>query len=608
MNIPGPTSPVEILGRDRELATLDARLAATAAGEGGTVVVVGAPGLGKTRLARELIVRAEALGAAVLHMRSQALDTVRPFAPLTDALAMMPTPWTEAGAMTRVLPDHPEVAGDRAPGIVDALLDATDEFAPEPVVIVVDDLQWADRATLAAVGLLVAQATTRPLLVVLATRPAEPGSAPNDLLTSALDTGATEIALEPLAERDSLAIASATAGAPIGPQLAGWILRSGGNPLHIIELIRAADADGTLTAAAGGSVELAPGTDEIPPTFRTAVLRQLAGLRPPTLRVLRLAALLGSWCAASDLAVICRCGVTELLDPLDEATRAGILTTGPEVRFAHDLVRDALYLDLPESLRASMHTEAAAALEHSGRSPFLLASQSALADTEGVDAVSHLVDAANEAISVSTTVGVDLLERALALSPEPGPQRWNIATSLLDALALLGRTDRVAELSDDLIATELPPEVRDTVRFHRATTKPGPDGINELEFALAEPDVPGHMRQRIHAALAMRCIQIADIDRAREHAAAALTGPDEATDSYGFALASAALTLLALADAHLDEASEWARRCQHHANEPEGRRFTRFDPEIPPRPRRLRARRSRRSPRLLRTRCRSRCT
>src|SRR5262249_38689954 len=129
--------------------------------------------------------------------------------------------------------------------------------------------------------------------------------------------------------------------APAPPQLLAVTAAAAGNPLFVTEVVRALQADGTL-GVVEGSAQLTEWV--MPASFSSLVLRQLRGLPDSVLRILRVAAVLGTSFSVTDLATTLGQSPSDLLDDLREALRAGFLQDeGGCLAFRHELVREAIY-------------------------------------------------------------------------------------------------------------------------------------------------------------------------------------------------------------------------------------------------------------------------
>jgi DNA-binding SARP family transcriptional activator len=344
---PGPGSgekPSSLVGRDAELDRLDGLLQQAATGRRQAIVIEGEAGIGKSTLVRAFAARAAAAGSVVLVGRCDALGRDLPLQPVLDALDAYLAPLGEAaagvlgpeGAVLRPLlwghppgPAGPTVMGDAASGqavlfaALGAVLDRLSEGGG-PVVLLIEDIQLAAPATLEWLGL--AARKGRRLLVVATRRP--------EGLTL---EGVNVLALGPL----DLDAATALVGQDRAADLHA---RSGGHPLFLVELAHA-------------------GSGELPSSIRQAVAERADRLGEDAGATLRAAASLGPELDLDLLAAVLGTGLGELLSHLEAALAARLLAERDGVlRFAHELVREALAEATTAPRRAWLHREAASVL------------------------------------------------------------------------------------------------------------------------------------------------------------------------------------------------------------------------------------------------------
>jgi DNA-binding CsgD family transcriptional regulator len=344
------------VGRRDELRLLDRRLADARAGTGGVVLITGPAGIGKTRLIEEFVATVDGLptgwGAAVPDPGMPALW------PWTRALRALPGPRAALASLVAGDTQREYGAAEEAAAATfaadTAVLDALEERARADggLLIVLDDLHWADRATLRLLERINHEVRRFPLLVVGTRRDAlgEPGPGGHR-------AGATEeVHLGPLhpAEASRLLSLTVDRADPSAVHRAAAI--SGGSPLYLRTLTRVA-AD----QLRGGSWDDTIGAA---PEFRTLVASALRTLGPATAAVEALS-VLGADAEPGLLArltdVDTAGAAIELLLP---AVPAGLVEVDPSsVRFAHGLVREAAYASLAPQRRAELHRRAAEVIE-----------------------------------------------------------------------------------------------------------------------------------------------------------------------------------------------------------------------------------------------------
>ena len=229
-----------------------------------------------------------------------------------------------------------------------------------PLVVAIDDLQWADPSTITALRFATRHLRDVPVSFVVAFRPVPRDDALHRFLDSSLRDGALHVTLGPLDEHTVADLVEDRLGLPPGPGLQSLVASAGGNPFYVTELIDALAADGHLRTT-DGAVDA--DVTSTPVAFRTAIIRYVRFLGEPQMALLRWAAVLGSRFSPADLASVSGTAVSDLLPVLDDAARAGILIDDRgRLAFRHELLRSALYDDMGTAIRQSLHLEAARAL------------------------------------------------------------------------------------------------------------------------------------------------------------------------------------------------------------------------------------------------------
>ena len=371
----GVGSGVRFVGRSAELDALRGVVDGAASGPARIAVVEGEAGIGKSRLLAESLGLARGQGFRVLVGACDELERDRPLRALGEAFDV------EGGAaedgraeLARLLrggalPTDPvtHVGGPFDEGwlIVEAVLDVLEELASTgPVVLAVEDLQWADPLTLRAVHAIARRLTRLPLALLATVRAGSHGVDVAWAITDLLARGAEHVLVGPLPPEEVADLAGEVAGLPAGPLLLQQVVGAGGNPLFVIELVRALDEDGALEVLGGRAEALRA---SLPPTLRLTILRRLSRLPEDVVNLLRMASILGATFSVTELALVSGRTAAELLPALAAAGEAGLLgESGDRLIFRHDLVRDAIYHDLPLAVRKGLHREAAAVLDGAG--------------------------------------------------------------------------------------------------------------------------------------------------------------------------------------------------------------------------------------------------
>jgi DNA-binding CsgD family transcriptional regulator/tetratricopeptide (TPR) repeat protein len=444
----GVRAKAALVGRTRELAELEQALEAAQAGSGATILVSGEAGIGKTRLASELATRARDAGFDVLLGRSiDLVGTELAYQPFVEALRPL------RGSRR---PDG-EAAGTQLRVFEDTLALLTDRAAVSPVLLVLEDLHWADTSTLDLVVFLAHNLAELRLLLLATYRADEHSSAERmrRLVDGVRRSGsALLVELGPLTRDELTALLAASADAAPPVALADAILaRSEGNPFFAEELLAAADQSG-----------------ELPRGLRDLLLQRLTRLDSQTQDLLRLAAAAGRDVGYPLLLAIAGLPERDARDSLRQAVEHAILVpeqaTG-SFRFRHALLAEAIYATILPGEREELHAQLADELARSGvGSPAELAPHWAAAGRSR-EALAASVDAARQAEAVFGLAEAHAhLERALTLwhaASDPAELagidlaelcRWT--AELASQVGAASRAGELARRAIELVGTEDP--------------------------------------------------------------------------------------------------------------------------------------------------------
>jgi DNA-binding SARP family transcriptional activator len=545
-----PRSRGRYVGRDAELAIALGAARETAQGRREVILVTGDAGAGKTALAGQVSQRLAAEGWVVAAGRCPEYDGA-------------PAGWAWAGALRGLALAVPSVDSRRLAALLDGhgtpgddvaaarfrlrqavgqYLDAVSRTAP--LLLMLDDLHRADRETLA----ILADVTAGPAggdpagpaagrVLVLATyRPAEAGERLDGWLAVLAGRQPARIALRGLDEAASGELIRATCARPVDDATARIITgRTGGNPLFLKETARLLDSDGPERAVT-----------EVPAGVREILRHRIAALPAAAQDFLLLASVIGAEADASVLAEIAGVKESVLLEALDSALDAELVTEPApgRIRFAHALVRDTLYGSLSRLRRSRLHAQAAAVIER--RSPGdvpALAHHLALAGTAPAKAARYCSLAAGQAehrfdfheAARLREQALELLDEAGGADPgQPGADardRLEVVLGLVRALSEDGQLAISRSLHQQAIRVAL--QLNDPALLTRAVTALdvpralffGASGETDLERAgvaerlLRELPAGDHpLRCRLLTTLA---IELADADTERGHQAAA---------------------------------------------------------------------------------------
>jgi DNA-binding CsgD family transcriptional regulator len=437
------TQPGGLLERAAELAAISGLLELARTGDGGTLLVIGPAGIGKTTLLGSAVASARAAGMRVLAARGRELEegfsfgvARQLFEPLLAAAAPAERDALLAGAARRALlalngeaPGAAEQAAHPRDLVTQPLNAAfavthglywlaVNACAMTPLLVVIDDLQWSDTASAGFIGYLAERLSGLPAALIACWRAGEAGPAAAHL--DRLERATPGTALHP---------------APLSGAAAGELLRAcfgqqpdqrftaacqtvtGGNPFLLRELAASVRADGLGPDG--------PGADRVAvvgprPVARSVTLR-VARLGPAAAALAQAAAILGDDTELGHAAVLAGLAPPDAAQAAGQLTGIGILEAGTPLRFAHPVVRTALYDDIGPAERGVRHGHAARLLADAGADPQRVCAHLLACEPAGSAAAVGLLRAA-----AATALGrgapdsaAAYLRRALAERTEP---------------------------------------------------------------------------------------------------------------------------------------------------------------------------------------------
>jgi DNA-binding CsgD family transcriptional regulator/tetratricopeptide (TPR) repeat protein len=338
--------------------------------------------------------------------------------------------------------------------VVDALCDLVESLAvARPLVLGLDDLQWADPSSLVTLAALARTAQDLPVAVIACCRPFPRPPAMLRLLESLEQVGLRRIGLHQLGDADVQDVVTEVVSATPGPGLLGVVAGAAGNPLFVTELLNAIIEDGSLRTV-DGYAEVSG--SNLPPSLHLTILRRLSSLPDEAIQLLRAGSLLGSSFSMTELAAVLGRPVTDLSPAVEAVLASGVLDEhGVLLRFRHDLIREAVYADMPSSLRLGLHREAATRLADIGAAASRVADQFARGATSGdPDAIEWLTRAAREAAATSPEITADLLERVVDLMEPTDPRQDLLEVERADSLMLAGQVTEAVAACRSLLARD----------------------------------------------------------------------------------------------------------------------------------------------------------
>ncbi|MHB8574031.1 MAG: ATP-binding protein, partial [Dehalococcoidia bacterium] len=491
---PSGTNPVyrrTFVGREAELRQLEAAFDATSGGQGGLVLVMGEPGIGKTTLTEQLATYASLRGGRTLvgHCYEEGSLSL-PYLPFVETLrayVLSRAPEQLQAELGKAAPDvarlvsevRDRVAVEPAPAAGDTgeeryrLLQGVCSFlrsaaTAQPLVLVLEDLHDADRGTLDLLTFLARQLSDSRLLVIGTYRDVEVDRQhPLSATLAELRRGPSfsRLLLRGLTADEVQRMLSAIAGQEVAWGLAEGVYRqTEGNPLFVQEVIRYLAEEGLITRENGRwqPAGAAPLVQSIPEGLRDVIGKRLSRLSASCNRLLAMAAVIGREFALQTLRAVAGVPEEELLGAVEEAVKVAVLQDQSQrsvlrYRFAHAFFRQTLAEELFAPRRLRLHQQIARALEtqYAGRLDEHAAelAEHFAQSTDAEDlrkAIAYGEQAAQRARRVyAYGEAVRLLEQALAaqevLDPDDQLRRCDLLLALGEALVPAGEPLRAAE-------------------------------------------------------------------------------------------------------------------------------------------------------------------
>ena len=490
-----------IRGRAAELAAIDAHIAALKQGRGDVLIIEGPPGIGKSRLLSELTELARAAGVRILYGEAFESQQSVPFFSLFMATLLADPPVGEAAELHQL-----GASADQGFWVVHHLQAAIQAAAQQtPIAILMEDIHWADNATLLALRSLATAHAAIPVMWVLTVRSGAGNPAVQETVSVLAREGATLLRLNAMSEKAVAEVVQDVVRARADESLLSLAAKTYGNPFLLMELLGGLTEEGRLAIDAGRAVVSG---DTLPRRLREGMQQRLDQLSHDAREVVRVAAVLPDRFSAGLLAKMTERSAAALISAIDEAVRADLFDDdGDQLRFRHGLLREATRQTLPASLLRAMERQSAAVMLDLGVPPAEVAMQLVRSATIGDQAaIAALREAAQAVANGDPSAAADLSKRAVELLPAHDSQRGALVTETVVLLNRAGRYDEAQELAAATLAAAVTPEEEAAIR---------------LRLASVTQETP---QQRVEEHRnALRLSQVSDVTRARHLAWLAYT-------------------------------------------------------------------------------------
>jgi DNA-binding CsgD family transcriptional regulator len=454
----------QLRGRDPQLAALDRRLVEADSGTGSVVIIEGGAGIGKTTLLRAAVTRAAHLGFRTGSGTADPIDAVVDVAVLIEALFDGESPLLDRSEFpsTHASPEQRFWLLQDIQGLLERAAMAG------PVLVCLDDLQWADNGTAAALRALPQRLADLPVVWLLATRPGRGSSQILGALAHLAVGGAEIVRLEPLDETAIATVVSDLLDAEPDASLLQAAGQTHGNPFLLVDFVRGLIEEGFVVVESGRAMLV---DERLPARVGEDMRRRLARMAGPAERVATCGASLGRRFTVTELADASGLSVPELVVPIRELAEADILAeSGERLAFRHDLIRDAVRASVPSAVRRALDRHGAEVLLGRGALPVEVATQLAGSAEPGDEvAITTLVDAVETLGATDPAAAADLAEQTLRLTSARHPLRGPLVSRRAVSLFAAGAAQEAKRFADTALRQALPPEQEGEVRLSIAS-------------------------------------------------------------------------------------------------------------------------------------------
>lgn len=472
-------------GRAAEWRVVSELLRRAERGAGGVILVDGERGIGKSFLLRESEGAAVTRGFSLAAAAADQLGQTLPF----FALRM---------ALRQPFSNQRDRSQDSIASQIAELQERLEERAASaPVLVSLDELQWASQATLLALRVLPAQLARFPVAWILARSEEHSDHGVGVLFNALKNEGARHLILGPLGDEAVTAALTEAFGAPPDETFLALAAEAGGNPSLLTELIGGLRDDNAVRIVAGRACL---GAADLPPRIHDAARARLGGLSPQAQYVLKTAAVLGGTFRLADMAEMLGDTSAALLPAVEETLAAGMVVADDAVfSFRHRLLCRATTAMVPRPARSALHRQFGELLLRRGQSAAAAAGHLLEgASTDDPASVTWLDRTAEELLPSAPRIAADLALRALELTPPDDPGTLDRSVAAAETLTAAGRLAQSGRIAGDALVHPLTPDAEARLRCALSSVlcaegQPGPARA-EAQAALAQPHLPPGLR------------------------------------------------------------------------------------------------------------------
>jgi len=433
-------------------------------GRGGVLVIEGPPGIGKSRLLTEVMALADKCGVRTLFGEAFEYQQTVPFFALFMATLGADPPVGDADALRRL-----GGSADLRYWVVHDLADAIHAAAAQtPLAIVLEDIHWADNATLLALRSLASARPGVAVLWVVTARTGAGGPGVQETLSVLQRANAAVVRVAAMSPGAVADMVCDVVRANADESLLKLAAKAHGNPFLVTELVGGLGEEGRLTVSGGRA--MAAG-HALPRRLGAGMQQRLDHLSDGAGEVVRVAAVLPDRFSAGLLAAMLERQPASLMSAVDEAVRADLLVEdGEQLRFRHDLLREATRQSLPQSLRRAMERQSASIMLGMGAAPAEVATQLARSAEPGDrEAITALRQAAQSVGHSDAGAAADLSKRALDLLAADDAGRGLLVAETVGLLNRASRYEEAEELAVAALLEVASPQEEAEIRLRLAT-------------------------------------------------------------------------------------------------------------------------------------------